>query len=444
MNKKPMGLASRHPDFYPVFPAVFDTHRGVEGVLSSEWWDSEPPPYLYWVDPISPTDVAARLDPEGWQIADEPTRRLSALETEGRLQQMGGVGGIHILGRWTFEQFAARSAQDPLIAEMLRDLKGTEKLDSIEQIAVITINSGNGGTGSGGAPFVTKFLRDEVKAPSLSLNVTVLPSAADMRSKVMYRAHALASLHALIGDSIDGVILADNGELERNFGAHNDYQKNFIIHEMLTPFLVSPMGTYSSTGWGGAVDQNDILRRLRPAMGKTALCTIGLASVDLNEALGAAPADTLRDLISRAADALAAPVEFLPETTFVAILTAPALFYEAVRKSTVNPSDSILEGITDAISAKVGARVMHVFDEVRGRDGQVGLLEFPTAETVSLTVLYSAVRSHHIDDLVAAESTTFAGGDGWSALKEMSASEVDAIARQELMSTVGYQRRSLW
>lgn len=449
-NKKPDGLDSRHPDSYPIFAAVFDTQAGIQEVLDQPQWAGEPKLYYYGIPPLDAPDLvkAARATGSG----QDRDAGLSIFDLEMQLQQLTGVGGVHVRGRWAFKNFFDTDSEDKenaasqLLNNILQDLTETERLDSIGKLGLITINSGRGGTGSGGAPFVAQFIHDRIKVPSFSLNITILPTAAEIKSKQeFFPVHALASMHSMMSPYVDGVLLFDNEVLASRFefAANEFYKINYIIHEMIAPFLVTPMGRHSVSHLAKQMDPADIWQRVRGDNGETSFCAVGYAVATLELLESQTVEQILETLCHDVTKELSVDAEFVDPCSFVAILTAPESFYGHCVRQQVPLTDLLISNMTDRMQESISKSPAINKPRITG---DIGVLAYPAASTIRLSAIFAPVRVQKLEALVKEALVgrkSLNKNDALLTLKSLTQVEVDELAVGELRRVAKERTRIL-
>ena len=113
----------------------------------------------------------------------------------------------------------------------------------------------------------------------LSFYLSIIPEGSHL-PQTYPRTMLYCLYHLLCDDFIDGIILADNDVLRRNYNCKGNYDYNSLLHEIISPIFLAPSGRFSVQNFGSVLDGADIRRSLRPkiAIDQPELCSIGFAA----------------------------------------------------------------------------------------------------------------------------------------------------------------------
>ncbi len=266
-------------DVYPFRAVAFDTSDVISDILATHWsWDHRDNIFVLPM-PSKEYIKAALLGDRGVMNAAQATAAVG--------EQNVGVGGLPYLGMLAAENSLIGSGSSrPALASAIRERLVTEDFTSG---VLLTCNSLTGSTGNGMSPVVSRWLKDDVEfAADLSLNLSILPSASEVR-EARYPRSALAGLHAMLagepaaGGTLDAVIVADNDSLARYSQTSNGNYRVFneILRDMIAPLLMASMGKYGVPELSSKLDLADIKRwtRRQEGFGPPEISTIGYATL---------------------------------------------------------------------------------------------------------------------------------------------------------------------
>jgi len=185
-------------EFYPVRAAAFDTDEGIRQELELNWG---------WL-PKNEVVILSGVRDEDLNAIIENILPGKAGETERWFGR--GIGGLPFLGR-----YAARTAlESDSYGEKSAITEGLQSKGFGAGGILLTINSLTGGTGSGFAGPVTKYLVNDVMGGSarVVLNLSIIPSGKDVDQ--IHPRNILAGLYYLLMSNLpDGIIIADNDQM---------------------------------------------------------------------------------------------------------------------------------------------------------------------------------------------------------------------------------------
>ena len=463
MNLKPKDFSSRHPVYYPVHASCFDTDGGIENTLGKDEFKGRIPIQTFPV----PSPKLDFTNEKNASISHNDVATMNEF-----FARTAGVGGVPYKGYLAFRQLFDTENKDTSLARFQQDIKdvyvenplwkGVPSVvsDPVTSVALITFNSARGGTGSGGAPVVHKFFSEMCDAKQLSLdislNVSVLPSESDKNITENFAKHAVACFYRMRNHAeVHGVIIVSNERAETVHRFADPRFTNSMVHEMLTPVVVSPMAKYTT----GApnLDPQDlrslVLVNNDAGVKSPGLCVIGMAEIPIADLQNYSDGTTLDceallgTLVEMANEQTTEDWQCRPgQSKFLAYLIAPG----SVLKN--RPTD-LVRAIQTKILEKArlrtesnqsswsGTQESQLGGNVKPKrfqmTGQATMMEMDSSATVKLVILYSNVRIASIDDLVeeALEIDLDPDEDGWDRIGMLQQADINELEITQL-STV--------
>lgn len=327
-----------------------------------------------------------------------PTSSLDS--SSPRLQAaVGGVGGNTGAARVWAQDYLEKHAMEP--GQLYYRI--TDEL--LVRAGMILAHAFGRGSGAGMAEPVWNFLYQSVMKGSSNLNLD-LAILGDHRipDENVYPLAPIHSLHYLLKSSVvHSVLLVDNGHIadhtkgDRTYNGMNTSGRiNAFLHEALLPLWVNLRHPdFSVSGfWRKNIDIADVRQALLqyPDVTKPSqptLSALGFARLSVGNELASRKLDPetgFRKLMEEALSTLSIEVERnsvgrIVASSFYAFLTGPPWVF-----------DRYLGSRSDAIAtmdAGLLAKLWTPDSEVRG---ELGVLQFPKARHVRLTVLLSGIN----------------------------------------------------
>ena len=373
-DKKPSFLPRRTEDLYPVRCAIIDTDGSVVDVVSrKEWgWNSFEDIHIL---PVAPSSILT--DRILHQHIDDTSRK----KMTDRFESSTGIGGYPFLGRVSAEEVLLKETSERKL------LKETMVTRGFIGGGLLTINSLSGGTGTGFSQVVSHFLVSDFFKARMNINLSIIPEGARL-PQAYPRTMLYCLYHLLCDDSIDGIVLADNDVLRRNYNCKGNYEYNSLLHEVISPIFLAPSGRFSVQNFGSVLDGADIRRSLRPkiAIDQPELCSIGFATKKMpsstkfklqsNQQRKVLIEKYLEDLVKEAC-ATTTTGEKANAASGLAIICGPPKFYKDILDNNTGYYTYLWETLIRRISPQF----------------RLAALEFESMKTVYLIIFLSGTSS---------------------------------------------------
>jgi hypothetical protein len=251
-DKIPSMLLHRPWHLYPIRCAAIDTAQNMDMILSKppfNWHNRED---IHILPTASDESVYRR-------IAEKKTvDREDSVYRSLQQRMRSGAGQFPFIGTLTGEEYLN---QDNSIGKTLADRLISRKFT---EGGLFIINSLTGGTGTGLAPLIPDFF-SSFYIPRLILNLSIIPQITTEQQKIQfYPKNIVYGLYQLAQSKrVDAVILGDNEIMSRYYNCSTFPQYNNLLHEILTPFLLTSPGQFDYPNFCKHVDFTDWYRMLR-------------------------------------------------------------------------------------------------------------------------------------------------------------------------------------
>jgi hypothetical protein len=389
-DKTPTFLKHRSWELYPVRCAAIDTDPSIQTSLVKPPWNWLEIEDIHSGIPLASQETIftrifkKKADSEAFERFKEGMERGQA----GHFPYMGTIAAEEHLRPG---DFTGEDLQKKLI-----DRDFTRGL-------LLIANSLTGGTGTGFAPVIPQFFSNFWSDIRLALNLCIIPQMRDINKKEIFPGNIVYGLHQLSQSKrIDAVILADNDVLSAYYNCRGNPEYNSLLHEMLAPFMLAPIGEYGCPNFGSTLDHADIRRVILPnrGFGVSELCALSYAQKK-------PPMRLLLRLKSTRSRA-----------TYV-VNWLHNLVDCALSKTTVGETKMDAQGRLVGIKGALGvlSAPPHFFDKImEGVEGyysdmedyikfkvspnfQLAFLQFPGMKRVHLSLILSGITSNKLEDI---------------------------------------------
>lgn len=390
-DKTPSFLKYRSYELYPVRCAAIDTDPGIPTSLTMPPWNWQEPQDIHTGIPLAVKDkVIERIF--------KTKRDIKALQKVERDKGLKGQAGH-------FPYMGTLAAEEHLRLEATYGEELQRKLIDrrFTRGFLIVANSLTGGTGTGFAPVVPRFLASWWQEVRLSFNLCIIPQMRDIDARSIFPGNIIYGLYNLSqSKNIDAVILADNDVMSAYYNCKGNPEYNNLLHEILANFILAPIHKYDCQNFGCTMDHADMRRIILPnrGFGVSELCALSYAQKKPPRPF----CMKLKSKINRA-NYIKKWLEHLVDS--------------AVSKTTVGPTKTDSEGRLIGIK---GALVIlsgppYFFDKVlEGVEGyysymedyikykvspnfQLGFLQFTGMKHVSISLILSGITSDKLETI---------------------------------------------
>ncbi len=170
--------------------------------------------------------------------------------------ESGGAGGKSIRGRASALLNLFESDRKNIIQQ---SLDNGHYLSRINPGYLLSCSSLGGGSGSGFAPVVIKYLHESLRPhPTATYSLCVVPENAGTRSQIN---QLVAAYYMVSSNVVNGIMLSDNDELTRQ-GLKNYTEIDRYLQEVLIPILLAPLPAYK---FGIEMDPANVRTVLQPS-----------------------------------------------------------------------------------------------------------------------------------------------------------------------------------
>ena len=329
---KPQFVAHYLPELYPVRAATFDTQTATVASqsLTSGWTD---PSLQLHIDLPEQSRIPTILERGALRDTGEQLGNLEWVDEVSAFES-GGAGGKSIRGRASALLNLFESDRKNIIRQ---SLDNGNYLSRIHPGYLVSCSSLGGGSGSGFAPVVVKYLHESLRPhPTATYSLCVVPENSGTRSQMN---QLVAAYYMASSPVVNGIMLSDNDRLTRQgFKDYTDIDR--YLQEVLIPVLLAPLPSYK---FGIEMDPANVKTVLQPnASGPEfivmcfSIAPLGITESPLQKQMRHQTVDRsdtdllFEELVDKALDC--STVEFLPHTASrsVGLVAGPSSALEAL------------------------------------------------------------------------------------------------------------------
>ena len=265
-DKTPTFLKHRSWQLYPVKCAAVDTDPGIETELTRPPWNWQEREDIHGIPLASSESVFKRI-----------FKTKAESKSYRNIQERMGMGQA---GHFPYMGTIAAEERLRLEDQFGNDIRDRFVNRGFTRGLLLVANSLTGGTGTGFAPVIPKFFSTFWKDIRLAINLCIIPQMRDIDTREIFPGNIIYGLYQLSQNKkIDAVILADNDVLSSSYNCKGNPAYNSLLHEILAPFMLAPLGEYGCPDFGSTMDHADMRRVILPdrGFGVSELCALSYA-----------------------------------------------------------------------------------------------------------------------------------------------------------------------